>query len=795
MPLLRQFARRGFRRAALPLSLSLGFGLPATTQAAGENLPFPATPTASKAGRSLAESTHQRRKADQHLAPDAPNILVIMLDDAGFAQSDAVGGQVHTPTLQRIMDSGLRYNAFHATAISSATRAALLTGRNHHRVGSGTITEAATDFDGYTGNIPESAATVAEVLKQYGYSTSAFGKWHNTHPLETTAMGPFNHWPTGYGFQHFYGFLAGETDQYRPRLYSGTTPVEPHDDPKYHVSEDLANKAVEWLRQRQAHSPDKPFFMWWTPGAPHAPLQVHREWADKYKGKFDAGWDAYRQQAFEKQKAIGWIPADTATTARPAEMPAWDSLSAEEKRFQARLMEVYAGFLEHADTQAGKVVDELERQGIRDNTLIFYVFGDNGASAEGVNGSVNQMIQLNGASVPVAKQMEVVEKVYGGLDALGGPKLAVHYNAAWAWAGESPFVGTKLVAGYFGGTRTPLAVSWPKAVKADPTVRKQFHHVIDIVPTIYDVLGIQSPKSVNGVAQVPLDGISMKYTFADAQAAGQKKEQYFEVFGSRAIYQDGWTASVFGPRKPWVPGFAQFAAWQPENDVWALHKLDGDYGQARDLAAEEPQRLAAMKAAFDRMAQDNHVYPLGAGLLPFLNPATSLSAANTRKEWHFGPDTRRLPEFAAPNLRSRGSRVRVDAELPDAASGVLYAMGGVGGGITLYLDQGVPVYEYNAFGLFRTRLRGEKPLPAGRHRVEVVTAITGKPGSPLKLALRVDGGEVARADTPNSLPLAFSASETFDVGLDLGSPVALDYYDRAPFRFNGRIDDVQVMYE
>ncbi|BAL24261.1 arylsulfatase [Azoarcus sp. KH32C] len=773
----------------LPLSLVLAGSF---ANAADANLPFPETSSASKAGKTLADSRHQWRKPAERRAADTPNILVIMLDDAGFAQSDAVGGAIHTPTLQRIMDTGIRYNAFHTTAISSATRAALLTGRNHHRVGNGVVSEIATDFDGYTGRIPDSAATVAEVLKHYGYSTAAFGKWHNTPVLETTSQGPFDQWPTGRGFDYFYGFMGGETDQYHPRLYQGTTPIEPPHDGKYHLSEDLATQAVGWLRKHRTLTPDKPFFMYWTPGAVHAPLQVFQEWTDKYKGKFDDGWDVYRQRAFERQKAMGWIPQDTELTPRPVDLPAWDSLSAEEKKFQSRLMEIYAGFMEHVDAQAGRIVDELERQGVRDNTLIFYVLGDNGASSEGVRGSVNQMLALNGIPVPVAQQMQVVEKMYGGLDALGGPKLEAHYHAAWAWAGESPFVGTKLVAGYFGGTRTPLAVSWPKKVKADSAIRTQFHHVTDIAPTIYEATGITPPKAVNGVKQQPFDGVSMAYTFADARTATRKREQYFEVFGSRGIYKDGWMASVFGPRRPWNPSFSQFIGWKPENDQWALFRLDGDYSQARDLAAENPAKLAELQKAFDRAAQDNHVYPLGAGLLPFLDPAAKISTG--LREWHFGPETSRLPEFTAPNLRSANSMATVDAEFPENASGVLYALGGIGGGVTLYADKGELVYEFNDLAVARIKLKAPQKIAAGRHRIEVETTVTAaKPGSPLALVLRVDGVEVAKGTTPFSPPLTFSATETFDVGIDLGSPVALDYFDRAPFRFDGRVNDVHVV--
>jgi arylsulfatase len=761
---------------------------------AQESLPFPPPPTASKAGKTLLDSKHQWRKQPSRLPADAPNVLIIMLDDVGFAQADTFGGAIHTPTLTRIADSGIRYNAFHTTAISSATRAALLTGRNHHRVASGTVTEFASDFDGYTGTIPRSAATVAEVLRDYGYSTAAFGKWHNTPANETGAMGPFNHWPDAYGFEHFYGFMAAETSQYEPRLFSDRTPIEPPHDPKYHLTEDLASRGVDWLRRHQSEAPNKPFFMYWTPGAVHGPHQVFEDWSDKYKGKFDAGWDVYRQQAFERQKAMGWIPADTKLTPRPDTLPAWDSLSPEERKFQARLMEVFAGFLEHTDTQAGKLVDELERLGLRDNTLVFYVLSDNGASAEGQRGTINEMLMINSIPMSTAQQMQVLDKRYGGLDALGGPLLENMYHAAWAWAGESPFQGTKLVAGYFGGTRTPLAVSWPRAIKPDATVHAQFHHVDDIAPTIYDVVGIKPPKTVDGVAQLPLDGVSMRYSFADATAPTTKKTQYFEIFGSRGIYADGWMASVFGPRVPWVPmAFSELRNWDPTKDRWSLYKLDGDYSQAVDLADREPGKLKKLLADFDREATANHVYPVGAGYFTLMYPEHRIGSRLT--EWHFGEETRRLPELVAPRLGARSNRVVVEAEVPAKASGVIYAIGGSAGGVALYFDRGKLCYEYNAAAIVSAQACSPQAVPAGAHRLQVDTTLAApKPGAPAAIALSVDGAELAKASTPWTQAFLFSASESFDVGTDLGSPVSMDYAERAPFAFAGKIHDVHVLY-
>ncbi|MDP3846465.1 MAG: arylsulfatase [Pseudomonas sp.] len=795
---------RSFKPLRSSLSLGvLAFGGLASSLAGAEQAALLPTPAAA------STPTATDGKASP---PAAPNILIIMLDDAGFAQADTVGGEIHTPTLSRISQSGIKYNAFHATAISSATRAALLTGRNHHRVGNGTVTEAATDDAGYTGIIPPTAATLPQVLHEHNYSSAAFGKWHNTPAHEVVAKGPFNHWPTSYGFDHFYGFMGGESDQYSPLLVNDTTLIESPHDPKYHFTEDIAQKAIEWIDQHQATQPDKPFFVYWTPGAVHAPHQVFQEWTDKYKGKFDSGWDAYRQRAFERQKALGWIPADTKLSPRPAELPAWDSLSAEEQKFQARLMEVYAGFLEHTDTQAGKIVDELERLGVRDNTLIFYVLSDNGASAEGMQGSISSLVGLNGIQTTPQQQMAALDKI-GGLAALGGPKVEPHYNAAWAWAGMSPFVGTKLVAGYFGGTRTPLAVSWPNQIKPDATVRGQFHHVNDIAPTIYDILGITPPAELNGQPQLPIDGISLAYSFDNAAAENRKKQQYFEVMGSRAEYADGWVAAVLGPRKPWVAdqtGLVSFAGklaivlnqnligdyfgwlkWKPEDDQWALYDLNNDFGQAEDVAAAHPEKLAELKDKFAQDAKANHVYPIGVSFDMLVRPRHY----DDQAQWHLPGSASRIPEFAAPNIKSHNNRVSVDAELPANANGVLFALGGIGGGLSLYLQDGRLTYEYNGFGLVRTKLQASEPLPAGRAQIAVELNMSSRfRGAAADVSLSVNGVQVAENTVPFTAPIAFSATETLDVGLDRGAPVSLDYFDQAPFAFNGVINDVHIQY-
>ena len=455
-------------------------------------LPFPSPPMGGKVGPTMQKSVHKWRVQPRHLAEDAPNILIVMLDDAGFGQASTFGGEIQTPTLSRLANQGISYNAFHTTAMCSPTRAALMTGRNHNRVGFGQIAEFANDWDGYTGVIPKSSATIAEVLGHYGYATAAFGKDHNT-PVDQIANGPYDRTPTGRGFDYFYGFIAGETSQWEPTLWENTTPISPPHVENYedfHLTEAMADKAVTWMRRHRAMNPDRPFLMWWTPGAVHGPHHVAKQWADKYQGKFSDGWDAYQQRIFDRQKAMGWIPAKTKLAPRPEGMPAWEDLPENERAFQARLMEVFAGFLEHTDVQVGKLIDELETQGIRDNTLVMYILSDNGASAEGMNGSIAELNAQNGIPTTVAEHMEVLEGL-GGLDAVGGPKTDNMYHSAWAWAGDAPFRYTKLIAADFGGTRTPMVISWPKRIKPDKTPRSQFHHVNDVVPTIYEILDIQ----------------------------------------------------------------------------------------------------------------------------------------------------------------------------------------------------------------------------------------------------------------------------------------------------------------
>jgi arylsulfatase len=759
-------------------------------KADGYVLPFSPTPSASTAGVTLRQSKHKRRVEKSRLPKDAPNILIVLLDDVGFGLPDTYGGVIRTPTLTRVANEGISYNRFHTTAICSPTRAALLTGRNHQRVGNGTIAERAVDWDGYLGVIPKTSATLAETLRYYGYKTAAFGKWHNTPADQTTAMGPFDRWPTGHGFDYFYGFLAGETSQWEPRLYENLNPIEPPADERYHLSEDLADRALTWMNHHRAYSPDKPFFMYWAPGAAHGPHHIFKEWADKYKGQFDDGWDAMRERIFKRQKELGWIPAAAQLTPRADTMPAWDTIPESERPFQRRLMEVFAGFVEHVDAQVGKVIDGLDQLGIRDNTIVFYIWGDNGSSAEGQNGSISELLAQNQIPNTVQQQIEALDKI-GGLDALGGPKVDNMYHAGWAWAGDTPFHHTKLIASHFGGTRNPMAVSWPARIKPDKTPRSQFHHVNDIVPTLYEILRIKPPNVVDGFKQDPIDGTSMVYTFASAKAPGRKSIQYFDNNGSRGIYHDGWYACTFGPLTPWLTVSPGLATWDSNKDVWELYNLKTDFSQADDLATKESKRLEKMKALFLKEAKENKVFPIGAGIWLRIHPEDRLKSPY--KSWKFDATTTRMPEFTAPGLGRESNRVAIDVEVGTDASGVLYALGGASGGLTLFMDKGQLVYEYNMMVIERYQARSKEKVTPGKHRIEVVTTLTEhRPLSPAEVVLKVDGKEVARTTVKRTVPAAFSASETFGVGVDLGSPVSLDYFDRRPFRFEGEIGSVEV---
>jgi len=768
----------------------------AASAPAQETLPFPPTPSASTAGLTMGSSTHQKRVAPRRLPEEAPNILIVLIDDVGPGTASTYGGEIATPNLTRVAEGGISFSRFHSTAMCSPTRAALLTGRNHTRVGNGQIAELANDWDGFSGRIPKTSATMAEVLKHYGYNTAAWGKWHNTPAEETTSKGPFDSWPTGYGFEYFYGFLAGEASQYEPHMVRNTTPVDPRDLHRedYHVSEDIAEDAIRWLREQQSFAPDKPFFMYWAPGAAHGPHHVAKEWADKYKGRFDDGWDAYRERTFQRAKEMGWIPESAELTPRPESLPAWDSLSEREKPFQRRLMEVFAGFVEHADYQVGRILDELDAQDRLDNTIVLYIWGDNGSSAEGQRGTVSELLAQNGIPTTIDDHLRTLDEL-GGLDALGTAKTDNMYHAGWAWAGSTPYRSTKLVGAHFGGTRQPMAISWPERIKADATPRAQFHHVIDIAPTIYEILDITPPKTVNGIPQDEIDGTSMLYTFEDAAADGQVLTQFFDIMGSRGIYHDGWFAGTFGPREPWTPGVPPgIGTWNPENDVWELYNLEKDWTQANDLAAEMPEKVAELKSLFLVESALNNNLPIGGGLwTPVLRPQDAPSTPY--RSWTFRGTMERMPEFTAPKLGNRDNDIRMEVTIAERASGVLYALGGFAGGLTLFMDEGHLVYEYNLFEINRTRFRSAEPLPAGEVVIEVASRLKeARAAAPLEVVISANGVEVARGMVPITAPLTFTANDCLDIGFDWGSPVSTEYFDRAPFAFEGTLGTTTIAY-
>ena len=744
----------------------------------------------------MQESTYSPLPAPKYLPDDAPNILVVLIDDAGPALPDCLGGDVHTPNLQAVKDAGVGFNRFHTTAMCSPTRASLLTGRNHTFVGNGQICELANDWDGYSGKIPKSCALQADVLRNYGYATAAWGKWHNTPATEITAAGPFDNWPTGLGFEYFYGFLAGEASQYEPHLVRNTTVVMPPSSPEegYHISEDLADDAINWLQTHKALRPDKPFYMYWASGALHGPHHVNKEWADKYKGKFDDGWDAYRERAFKNAKAKGWIPENAQLTPRHPRMAAWDSIPDHQKPFQSRLMEVLAGFAEHTDHQVGRILSEVERLGYEENTLVVYIWGDNGSSGEGQDGTISELLAQNAIATEIDEHIKVLDDL-GGLDAIGSPLVDNMYHAGWAWAGSTPYQGLKLMGAYFGGTRNPMAIKWPKRIKPDPKPRAQFHHCNDLVPTIYELVGITPPKVVNGVEQDPVHGTSFAYAFNAPDAPGQLKTQFFDIFGSRSVYHDGWMAGAVGPRLPWVQGVdPSILTWSPDTDDWELYNLEEDWSQSRNIADQHPEKLQMLKNLFLVESAKYKNLPIGGGLWTIIfHP--EMKVAPDATSWELPGSITRIPEPCAPRLGALDNKVVIDMEIPENASGVLYKLGANSGGLTVFMDQGILTYEYNLFIIERIKLRSSEPLAAGRHQLEILTQHTDdNPRGPLSIKCTLNGNPLIEGIVPRPAALIFTANDCLDVGQALGSPVSMDYRDRAPFKFNGTIHTMKVEY-
>jgi arylsulfatase A-like enzyme len=717
----------------------------------------------------------------------APNVLVVLIDDAGFGSSSAFGGPCRTPAFERLAESGLRYNRFHTTALCSPTRQAMLTGRNHHAVGMGGITEIATSAPGYNSLRPNTAAPLAETLKLNGYSTAQFGKCHEVPVWQTSPMGPFDNWPSGGGgFEHFYGFIGGETNQYAPAIYEGTTPVESDRTPEegYHFTEDMTDHAIDWVRQQKALMADKPFFVYYAPGATHAPHHVTPEWSDKYKGRFDAGWDALREETFARQKELGVVPADAELTARPDEIPAWDDTPDDLKPILARQMEVYAGFMEHTDHHVGRLIDALDELGILDDTLVYVMVGDNGASGEGTpNGCFNEIVVLNGAA-----GVETTEFMASRIDDFGTPKAYNHYAVGWAHAMDTPYQWTKQIASHWGGTRNGTIVHWPGGIKAKGEVRTQFHHVIDLAATVLDAAGLPEPTFVHGVQQMPLHGVSMAYSFDDAAAAERRETQYFEMFCNRGIYHKGWTA-VTRHSTPWV----MTPSPPLEDDVWELYAPD-DWTQSHDLAGEQPERLAELQRLFLIEATKYNVLPLDDRRAERFNPDLAGRPALIRgtRQLLFG-GMGRLSENSVVVIKNKSHAVTAQIEVPDGgAEGVIVAQGGAFGGWSLYLKDGRPAYCYNLFGLQRFKVLGETAVSPGEHQVRVEFAYDGGGlGKGGAVTLHVDGGKVGEGRVDATVPMLFSADETTDVGSDSGTPVSDDLDMRAS-HFTGRVRWVEI---
>jgi arylsulfatase A-like enzyme len=718
----------------------------------------------------------------------APNVLIVLIDDAGFGCSTAFGGPCQTPTADRLAAEGLKFNRFHTTALCSPTRAALLSGRNHHTVGMGGITEIATSAPGYNSIRPNTCAPLAETLKLNGYATAQFGKCHEVPVWETSPLGPFDNWPTGGGgFEYFYGFIGGETNQYYPALYEGTTAVEPDKTPEegYHFTEDMIDKAINWIRQQKALMGDKPFFVYFAPGATHAPHHVPEEWSAKYKGKFDQGWDKLREEILSRQKELGVVPPDAELTARPEEIPAWDEIPDDLKPVLARQMEVYAGFLEHTDHHVGRLVDALEDLGILDDTLVYYIIGDNGASAEGTpNGCFNELVVLNGAF-----GLETTEFMVSKIDDFGTPAAYNHYAVGWAHAMDTPYQWTKQVASHWGGTRNGTIVHWPNGIKAKGEVRSQFHHVIDVAPTVLEAAGLPEPKTVNGVGQKPIEGLSMRYAFDDASSAERRKTQYFEMFCNRGVYHEGW-AAVTRHSTPWVMTELPPLA----DDTWELYDTNTDWSQAHDLAAEMPEKLEELKALFMEEARKYNVLPLDDRRVERFNSdlAGRPTLIRGKSQLLFG-GMGRLMENVVLNIKNKSHSVTAELRVPEGgAEGVIIAQGGGFAGWSLYVKNGKPKYCYNLFGLNRFYVEGTTEIPAGSHQVRMEFAYDGgglaKGGT---VALYVDGEKSGEGRVEATVPMAFSADETCDLGSDTASPVSDDYTAESS-RFTGAVEWVQI---
>jgi arylsulfatase A-like enzyme len=758
-------------------------------------LPTPTPRFEGAIGRKASESRPDFPKAIT--APNgAPNILLILTDDTGFGASSTFGGPIPTPTLDRVAQSGLRYNNFHTTALCSPTRAALLTGRNHHSVGFGNISEFATGYPGYNSILPKSAGTIANILVNNGYNTSWFGKNHLIPDWLESPAGPFDQWPSGLGFEYFYGFLGGDTDNWHPALFENSKPVlPPANDPNYILIHDMADGAINWIRTQHSVAPDKPFFMYFAPGNGHAPHHASKDWIVKFKGKFDQGWDKQREETLTTQKRLGIVPADTVLTPRPKEIPPWDSLNADQKKVYARMMEVYAAAVAQSDYEIGRVLDSLQESGQLDNTLVIYIEGDNGASAEGtLQGTTNEVGQT-------APEPESLPFLVSMMDKLGSDQTYNHYPVGWAHAMDTPFQWTKQVASHFGGTRNGMCVSWSNRIKSRGEIRSQFHHVIDIVPTILEEVGIQAPLVLNGTPQMPLEGTSMAYTFVDAKAASRHSTQYFEIVANRGLYQDGWMASTTPQRLPWVVSGVEP---DPDDYPWELYNVAQDFSQSKNLAKDNPKKLEELKAQFLIEAVKHNVLPIDSSFAERANPALRPSFNVGRTDFTYYSGMIRIPEANAPDIKNKSFRIRADVDVPQGgANGIIVTQGGRFGGWGLLLLDGKPMFAYafsNQDGdkypvqkKYKYRIAAADALAPSKHVIAFDFAYDGGGlGKGGQGTLTVDGKKVGEGRIELTQPIRFSLDESFDVGEDTGTPVVDEYDTKMPFKFSGTLNKVEV---
>ena len=785
----RQQVGRGRKAEAL---VAAGSVLAAGTLFSGgvsaqEVLPTPPAPFKGQIGLSVKDSKSdfpQPIKAPK----GAPNVVIILLDDVGYGASSTFGGPCDTPTLDNLAKNGLRYTQFHTTSISSPTRASLLTGRNHHTVHTGNIMELATGFPGYDSVMGRDTATIAEILKQKGWNTAWFGKNHNVPDWQNSQAGPFDLWPTGLGFEKFYGFIGAETDQWRPAVFDGTKPVEPYlGNSDYNFDYDLADQAIEWVRAQKAVAPDRPLFLYYAPGATHSPHHPKKEWIAKYKGKFDQGWDKVREETLARQKKLGIVPANTKLTERTRGLPAWNSLNAEQKQLSAYMMEIYAGYLSQTDYNAGRVLDAIDKLGQMDNTLVIYICGDNGASGEGmIQGSYNELAMIN--MIP-----EDYKEILKQKDNLGTWKTHNHYPAAWAHAMNAPFQWVKTFASHYGGTANGMVISWPTRIKGKGGIRSQWHHVIDIVPTLLEVTSIEQPSSVNGVAQKPIEGVSMAYSFDHPDAPSTRHTQYFEVFAHRAIYHDGWLACT-------TPAYG--GTWEDQTkfkrvDVingykWELYNVDKDFSEAVNLADKYPDKLHDLQLLFYAEAAKYNVLPLDDSGSERSDPSIRPSLTRGRTEFTYTGPVKRIPEGAAPDIKNKSFSITADVVLPKGnEKGVLVTQGGLSGGYALMFESGRPGFYYNMANVAHYSIVSKHALKPGKHTVVFDFKYNGggigKGGTG---TLSVDGKQLTQGRIDRTTPFRFSLDETFDVGEDTGTPVSLDY--DVPFKFTGQIEKVVI---